>query len=62
MNEIEIGHLGATVIQFIGMALCIFGFMLVPANVRTVAVAFAMMFIGWNVIEFIFEGTFTVVK
>jgi hypothetical protein len=62
MNEIEIGHLGATVIQFIGMALCIFGFIIVPSNVKTIAIAFAMMFVGWNVIEFIFDGTFTIVK
>ena len=60
MNEIEIGHLGATVIQFIGIALCIFGFMLVPSKVKSVAIAFAMMFVGWNIIEFIFEGTFTI--
>lgn len=62
MTEIEIGHIGATVIQFVGMALCIFGFILIPQKIKSVAIAFLMMFIGYNIIEFIFEGTFTIVK
>lgn len=62
MTEIEIGHIGATVIQFVGMALCIFGFILIPPKIKSVAIAFLMMFVGYNIIEFIFEGTFTIVK
>jgi hypothetical protein len=62
MNEIEIGHMGVMVLQFLGAALLIGGFYLIPSKVKSVAIACLMMFAGYQVLEFILFGFLTIVK
>ena len=53
--QYELGSMGIVVALFIAFAMIIFGFMAVPAPVRVTVTAAGVMFLGWEIVEFILQ-------
>lgn len=54
MNQMyEIGSTGVILAIFIAAVMIVIGFMSMPVAVRVTAVAAALMFVGYQIIEFI---------
>ena len=62
MNEIEIGNLVVLAVFAAGFALIAGGWYLVPHNCKRVVIAAALMFVGWQFIQFIAEGIIVIAK
>lgn len=62
MNEIEIGHVGIITIQFLATVLLVGGFWLIPSKVKSVVIACAMMFVGYQILEYILLEFITIAK
>lgn len=53
MQEIEIGTIICMILVIIGTCMAAGGFFLIPKNVRIVAIGAALMFVGWQLVEFV---------
>lgn len=54
MNQMyEIGSTGVILALFIAAVMIVIGFMAMPVAVRVTAVAAALMFLGYQIVEFI---------
>ena len=53
--QYELGSMGVVVALFVAFCMLVFGFLAVPAPVRVTVVAAGVMFLGWEIVEFILQ-------
>ena len=62
MTQIEIGNLAVCGALFVASMMIFFGWVLMPTPVRATAIAAAMMFVGYQVFEFVITSFVVIAK
>jgi hypothetical protein len=62
MTEIEIGNVVLMASMVVGFLLMAFGWHLVPSQLKATVVAVGLMFVGWNILQYILESVIVIVK
>ena len=62
MNPIEIGNAAVCFAIFIASCMIIGGFFLTPKAVRITMIAAALMFVGYQLIEFVMQSFVVIVR
>ena len=53
--QYELGSTGVVFALFVAFCMIVFGFLAIPTPVRVTAVAVGVMFLGWQITEFILQ-------
>lgn len=62
MQEIEIGSLSVCVALIVATMMVLFGWLRLPSNVKYTVVSCALMFVGYQILEFIVTSFVVIAK
>lgn len=62
MTQIEIGNLALCFAVFIATIMLFFGWNMMPQQVRTTAIAAILLFVGYQIIEFVLTAFIVIAK
>jgi len=62
MTQIEIGSLAVCFAIFIATIMLFFGWNMMPPQVRTTAIAVILLFVGYQIIEFVLTSFIVIAK